>query len=116
MAQNCLLQTVVLPICSLGTPYSQVAELGDYVLPPLYHEALDADLKHLIVAQVRRCFPYCARTRAASDCLTTIHVVELTRQRHEAPTRPKILSFSVDTAVEQHGPHLPLATDTIQSY
>ncbi len=109
-------QTVVLPICSLGTPYAQLADLGDYILPPLYHEALDADLKHQIWAQVQRCFPYFAGTRAASDCSTTIQVVELTPQRHDAPTRPKILSFSVDTAVEQHGPHLPLATDTIQSY
>ena len=30
--------------------------------------------------------------------------------------RPRILAFSVDTAVEEHGPHLPLATDRIQSY
>jgi creatinine amidohydrolase/Fe(II)-dependent formamide hydrolase-like protein len=29
---------------------------------------------------------------------------------------PRILAFSVDTAVEQHGPHLPLGADTIQSY
>ena len=27
-----------------------------------------------------------------------------------------MLAFSVDTAVEEHGPHLPLATDRIQSY
>ena len=33
-----------------------------------------------------------------------------------APATGKIVCFSVDTAVEEHGPHLPLATDTIQSY
>ena len=109
-------QPIVLPICSLGTPYEQLAGLGKFVLPPLYHEALDEELKRAIIAQVRCCFPYCQATRAANDCSATVEVVELPRVTHGAAPKPRILSFSVDTAVEQHGPHLPLATDTIQSY
>jgi creatinine amidohydrolase len=44
-------------------------------------------------------------------------VVEL---RAQAPARvaapPRLLAFGVDTTVEQHGPHLPLGTDTVQTY
>ena len=36
---------MVLPICSLGTPVSQLESLAPLVLPPLYHEALDNDSK-----------------------------------------------------------------------
>jgi creatinine amidohydrolase len=107
---------IVLPICSLGTPFRDLAALGDLVLPPLYHEALDEELKQQIVAQVQRCFPHFATTTAAQHDSATVVVVELPCTRHPAPPSPRVLSFSVDTAVEQHGPHLPLATDTIQSY
>ena len=109
-------QRIVLPICSLGTPFGELANLGEFVLPPLYHDALEGDLKGQLIEQVFRCFPYLAGTRHANDCATSIEVVELPPARHAAPSKPRILSFSADTAVEQHGPHLPLATDTIQSY
>ncbi|MEX0818770.1 MAG: creatininase family protein [Pirellulaceae bacterium] len=109
-------QPVVLPICSLGTSFKELANLGEFVLPPLYHDALDKDLKQSIIAQIRRCFPYYQGTRGASDCKATVEVIELPPTRHDAPPSPRVVSFSVDTAVEQHGPHLPLATDTIQSY
>jgi creatinine amidohydrolase len=46
-----------------------------------------------------------------------LDVIELDKQALPAPeTSFTALAFSVDTAVEEHGPHLPLATDTIQSY
>jgi creatinine amidohydrolase/Fe(II)-dependent formamide hydrolase-like protein len=45
-----------------------------------------------------------------------LDVVELPPSHQSPPPVPRVLAFSVDTAVEQHGPHLPLATDTIQSY
>jgi creatinine amidohydrolase len=109
-------QRIVLPICSLGTPFEELASLGKFVLPPLYHEALNARLKHDIIAQIQRCFPYCEGTRQASRCSAVVEAVELPRVPHAPPLKPRILAFSVDTAVEQHGPHLPLATDTIQSY
>lgn len=109
-------QRIVLPVCSLGTPFEVLAKLGEFVLPPLYHDALDEDLKGQLLEQVFRCFPYLAGTRCANDCATSIDVVELAPARHAAPPKPRILGFSIDTAVEQHGPHLPLSTDTIQSY
>ena len=109
-------QRIVLPICSLGTPFWELASLGEFVLPPLYQEALDATLKRGIVAQIQRCFPSYEGTREASNCRAVVEVVEMPRVRHAPPRKPRVLSFSVDTAVEEHGPHLPLATDTIQSY
>lgn len=108
---------IVLPICSLGTPAAELARLAPLVLPPLYHEALDPDLKADLVAQIRRCFPFFEGTRARTEFRGTINVVELPPSLPTRPTQPpRILAFGVDTTVEQHGPHLPLATDTIQTY
>lgn len=110
-------ERVVLPVCSLGTPAEELATLAPLVLPPLYHEALDVDLKTALVEQIRRCFPFYEGTRARDGFRGRFEVVELPARR---PARdvvaPRLLAFGVDTTVEQHGPHLPLATDTIQSY
>lgn len=105
----------VLPICSLATPFEECAAWGEFVLPPLYHEALDDEFKQRLIAQIHRCFPIYRRD-GESTAESPLKVVEVPRR--ELPTRPSpnILAFSVDTAVEEHGPHLPLATDTIQSY
>jgi len=107
---------VVLPICMLGTPYHELSRLGDLVLPPLFYEALDVSLKERILAQIERCFPCLSTSRAASAPSPSVRVVELPRTEVTFPPKPRVLAFSVDTAVEEHGPHLPLATDTIQSY
>lgn len=109
-------EQIVLPICSVGTPYSELASLARFVLPPLFHEALDEDLKQVMLAQIRRCFPHYEGTAGRKANTTSLEVVELEARTVPPPWKPRILSFSVDTAVEQHGPHLPLATDTIQSY
>ena len=108
---------VVLPICSFGTPCADVTALGDLHLPPLYHEALDERLKTAILRQIERCFPAHELSRRTASSLPALRVVELPPAPLPAPSSPpQVLAFSVDTAVEEHGPHLPLATDTIQSY
>ncbi|MGB0580694.1 MAG: creatininase family protein [Limisphaerales bacterium] len=104
--------TPVLPICSLGTPAEQLAELGPMVLPPLYHEALGGGLKERILQRILECFPYSFDT--GED--VGFALVELPREQNRCTLDQPILAFSVDTAVEEHGPHLPLMTDTIQSY
>mgnify|MGYP000029424143 CR=1 FL=1 len=114
---------VVLPVCSLGTPYEEIAGLADFVLPPLYHEARTDDLKRRIVDQVQKCFPYDGRSSSewiaslsSAGMPAPLEVIELPASSNDVGTPPKVLAFSVDTAVEEHGPHLPLATDTVQSY
>jgi creatinine amidohydrolase len=111
---------IVLPVCSLGTPPEDLATLAPLVLPPLYHEALDADLKAALIAQIRRCFPYFPSTRDRAEFQGGVEVVELPRRGRSRPDRSakpiQVLAFGVDTTVEQHGPHLPLGTDTIQTY
>jgi len=116
---------VVLPICSLGTPVEELEQLGPLVLPPLYHEGLHPSFKSELISRVHRCFPYLRGTeqRATYDGLRNtwdddfgIKVVELPEKQYPAPRQNGIVAFSVDTAVEEHGPHLPLCTDTIQSY
>ncbi len=111
----------VLPICSFSTPYRQCAQLGTIVLPPLYHEALDDDLKQAIIARIQLCFPRFRGERVGgpvdrSQDSCRLRVVELPRQPLPVSKPSMSLAFSVDTAVEEHGPHLPLGTDTIQSY
>lgn len=107
---------IVLPLCSLGTSAEQLAALGPWVLPPLYHEAMTAELRDALVRRIRQCFPFHEGSRARADWKGTLEVVELPRASVAAPPKPRVFAFSIDTAVEQHGPHLPLATDTIQSY
>lgn len=108
---------VVLPVCSLATPGEELAELGPWVLPPLFHEAMTRELQAQLVARIQECFPYYMGSRARAEWNGRVEVVELPRVPLAAPlARPRVLAFSIDTAVEQHGPHLPLATDTIQSY
>ena len=109
-------EQVVLPICSLGTPSDEVARSGPLVLPPLYQEALDAELKSALLERIRHCFPYVRGSRRRARLGDRLEVIELPPSRTASPSAPRVLAFSVDTAVEQHGPHLPLATDTIQSY
>lgn len=101
----------VLPICSLATPYAECQRLGEFVLPPLFHEALDDSLKQSIVSRIGECFPEFGKDKSSQ-----LRVVELPQTDLPDPHTDRVLAFSVDTAVEEHGPHLPLATDTIQSY
>ncbi|MDP6446658.1 MAG: creatininase family protein [Pirellulaceae bacterium] len=109
-------ERVVLPIASLGESFERIAELAPLVLPPLYHEALDDDLKTRLLDRIRECFPYYrgSTRRAATRC--QLEVVELPARSTAPPRTGGVAAFSVDTAVEEHGPHLPLCTDTIQSY
>ena len=105
----------VLPICSLATPFADCVQPGTFVLPPLYHEAMDNGLQDRIVEQILRCFPSHSPDGINNNA-DRVRVVELPRVSLPQLPRPRILAFSVDTAVEEHGPHLPLGTDTIQSY
>ena len=107
---------VVLPICSLGTPLADLEGLAPLVLPPLYHEAFAGDAKDRILERIHACFPFMEGTRDRETIAVDFEVVELPPTRHEPPPQTEVLAFSVDTAVEEHGPHLPLMTDTIQSY
>lgn len=107
---------IVLPVCPLGTSYESLASLGDFVLPPLFLEAMDSDLKSSLLERIGQCFPYYIGSRAAERTTAQLEVVEISQPAEPVPVRPRVLAFSVDTAVEEHGPHLPLCTDTIQSY
>jgi creatinine amidohydrolase/Fe(II)-dependent formamide hydrolase-like protein len=110
-------ERVILPICSVATPSEQMEELGPLVLPPLFREALDTDLKSALLARIEHCFPYLHGSRRRLQAKTNIEIVEIPAQSSaRRVTGPRILAFSVDPAVEEHGPHLPLATDRIQSY
>ncbi|MGZ0171780.1 MAG: creatininase family protein [Planctomycetales bacterium] len=109
----------VLPVCSLGTTYDELAaNIADdeLLLPPLFHEAMNSELRDAMIARIRECFPLYTLAADAAEHAERLRV-EIHKLRALPEVRqPKVLSFSVDTAVEEHGPHLPLATDTVQSY
>lgn len=109
-------RSIVLPICPLGTDYASLTELGELVLPPLFHEAMDDDLKSAVLSRIGECFPYYSSSQAAGRTSARLDIVEVPQPAPAPAVRPRVLAFSVDTAVEEHGPHLPLSTDTIQSY
>jgi creatinine amidohydrolase/Fe(II)-dependent formamide hydrolase-like protein len=107
----------VLPVCSWDTPPEELERLGGLVLSPLYVEALNPDLKAALVARIAECFPFVNGSRRRAAGCQELEVVELPKRTvRTRESRPRIVAFSVDTAVEEHGPHLPLATDRIQSY
>ncbi len=109
-------EEMALPICSLGVKAEQLAFLAPLTLPPLYLEAMDDDLRESIVNRILLTFPYYGGTRKRASFGGRFSIRECRPQKVESPGSPKILAFSVDTAVEEHGPHLPLGTDTLQSY
>lgn len=111
---------LVLPIGMLTSSARELTREGDLFLPPLYRDALDvpegAELESRILRQIERCFPEHESTRADRESRPKLCVMSIAHDVSVAPSEPDVLAFSVDTAVEEHGPHLPLATDTIQSY
>ena len=109
----------VLPVCSLGTSYEELAAdiaHDELLLPPLFHEAMDAGLCDAMIARIKTCFPLYELSHAAARHSERLRVEMHAPQPLPNVAPPKVFSFSVDTAVEEHGPHLPLATDTVQSY
>jgi len=109
-------QPWLLPICSLTTPTRELANLGPLVLPPLYREAMDESLQEVLLERIKACFPCFQGTRQRTQVSDQLEIVELPAGPASEVQEGQIVAFSVDTAVEEHGPHLPLATDTIQSY
>ncbi len=103
-----------LPVCSLSESYQNIATEGCIHLPPLFAEALNPELERRLLNQILKCFP---ELNATSNLQRVDEIRHATGSSTPSkPAKPKVLAFSVDTAVEEHGPHLPLGTDTIQSY
>jgi creatinine amidohydrolase/Fe(II)-dependent formamide hydrolase-like protein len=116
LAERVARESVILPICSIATPPAEIAKLGPLVMPPLFHEAMDRDLRDAMIARVQHCFPYVTGSGRRAKTPGKLEVVELPRRDWKSNQKHSIVAFSMDTAVEEHGPHLPLATDRIQSY
>jgi creatinine amidohydrolase len=119
LRQRLTRERVVLPVCALGTSAATLAALGPLVLPPLYREAFASDpaLETEMIAQIRRCFPFFEGTQARRTWQGELEVIDVpSGATTSLPRAPRVLAFGVDTTIEQHGPHLPLATDTIQTY
>jgi creatinine amidohydrolase/Fe(II)-dependent formamide hydrolase-like protein len=109
----------VLPVCSFGTSYDDLAANvadDELLLPPLFHEAMTDDLRDAMIARIRACFPLFELSSRTAEHRDRLRVVMHDPRPLPKVVRPGVVAFSVDTAVEEHGPHLPLATDTVQSY
>ncbi|MDA0285243.1 MAG: creatininase family protein [Planctomycetota bacterium] len=109
----------VLPICSLGTSCDELtAGISEHelLLPPLFHEAMTDNLRDSIIDRIHACFPLYEPGHEGNHSSNQLRVRIHDARPLPEVSSPKVLAFSVDTAVEEHGPHLPLATDTIQSY
>jgi creatinine amidohydrolase/Fe(II)-dependent formamide hydrolase-like protein len=109
-------EALTLPIISIHDDPGRLHRLGTRLLPPLFREAMDDDLRRAIITRIDECLPYFHTTSHRAAASARVQVVE--SPNHPAPgpaTRPRVLAICIDTAVEQHGPHLPLATDRIQS-
>jgi creatinine amidohydrolase/Fe(II)-dependent formamide hydrolase-like protein len=109
----------VLPICSLGTTCDELAagiSGHELLLPPLFHEAMTDNLRNSIIDRIQTCFPLYKPSHEGDHSSNQLRVHIHDARPLPEMTSPKVFAFSVDTAVEEHGPHLPLATDTIQSY
>ena len=119
-SQNSKIVFVMSARCCRSSPSApqqkSLKRLGPLVLPPLYHEAMNPTLKGDLLDRIQHCFPYLAGSTQRQQLETDLVVIELPKRDWPAPKANSIACFSVDTAVEEHGPHLPLATDTLQSY
>lgn len=107
----------VLPVCSPETPYALLTSEDHLTLPPVF-ELGDAELTSRITDRILECFPVYGEPAENRRRVQIQKFGEQDAAKREAiaGSPPAIVAFSVDTAVEEHGPHLPLGTDTIQSY
>lgn len=108
-------EPLILPICSIHTAATVLATIPGLVLPPLYREAMDDELRQALIARIRACLPCMAASPKYAMQSRDLEVVEV--EACDPPAiklQPGVLALSIDTAVEQHGPHLPLATDSLQ--
>lgn len=105
----------VLPVCSIRNGFDDVnGDEDTLLLPPLFREALSPDAQNAVVNRILECFPVYGDAAGNRRRVDVVEVEPVPAAA--ASSRPAVIAFSVDTAVEEHGPHLPLGTDTIQSY
>ena len=83
-------KNIVLPICSLGTPVEKLLELAPLVLPPLYHEAMDAELKSQLVARIGQCFPFYETTCDRSERQYEFEIVGVVEDIHQTSLHTNI--------------------------
>ena len=60
----------VLPVCSLGTSYDDLAANvadDELLLPPLFHEAMTDDLRDAMIARIQACFPFFELSSEAAE-------------------------------------------------
>jgi len=108
--------TVSLPVVALGMPARKLKDFGELVLPPLYLQAMDQDLREGMINRILQTFPYYPGTRKRQRCMGNLKVIEYPSIKFFRSESPDILGISVDPAIEQHGPHLPLGTESFISH